>query len=348
MDPVLAESKLACPGLQMTSSDGDNDHMGVNSERAQTDQIKSLIRVFLEDIGFDNTIVVIKDHEMRSAVWQYFKSLDLGENTEESAQQTLDPSVNFAYMGYTSLPFQVRVLAAIQFLYMFLVDDVAEEFIQDLQAFGQNFVRNQSHKHALLIGLDGHLRNLSHYYGPYCHSIIVKGMLDYTNGRIIEHKVKRSGFKFSESRLMPMFLRSKIGSAEIMVHFLYPNSVFPEEEYVTQYFPITLELVLCIDFTNDILSYYKEFCLGDETGNFVANLADTHHIQHLDVLRCLTSYTPSVTKSAYKLLRNSPSLLALIKHFTQGMIMLFTAHRRYHLVELFADKQYLPPYEEDT
>lgn len=125
---------------------------------------------------------------------------------------------------------------------------------------------------------------------------MIKGMLDYINGRVVEYKIKQSNFKFSsESRLMPMFLRTKVGGAEIMIHFLYPNCVFPEEEYVMQYFPVTLELVLFIDFTNDILSYYKEFCLNDETGNFVANFADAHHVQHLDVLRYLTSYTPAVS-----------------------------------------------------
>lgn len=135
MDPILAESTLAYYGLRMTSTD--TDGTGVNPGRAQTDEIKSLIRTFLEDIGFDRSIHVVKDHGMKIAVWQYFQSLDLGEKNEKSVQQTLDPSVNFAYHGYTSLPFQVRVLGAIQFLYMFLVDDVAEEFIEELQAFGQ-------------------------------------------------------------------------------------------------------------------------------------------------------------------------------------------------------------------
>ncbi|CAI7600592.1 unnamed protein product [Penicillium glandicola] len=342
MDPVLAESKLAYHGIQIKSTDTNGT---VHSERAQPDQIKSLIRTFLEDIKFDRSIVMSEDPEMKMAVWQYFKGLDSGEKTEKSIQQIFEPPVNFAYMAYTSLPSQVRVVCAIQFVYMFLVDDVAEEFMEDLQTFGQKFALNQNHKHPLLAGLDSHLRNLSRYYGPYCHSVIIKAMFDYINGRIIEHKAKESKFKFSsESRLMPMFLRTKVGGAEIMVHCLYPNSVFPEEEYVMQYFPITLELVLFIDFTNDILSYYKEFCLGDEEGNFVANFADTHHVQHLDVLQYLANYTPGVTNSAYKQVRNSPSLLALLKNFTQGMIMLFTAHRRYHLVELFADEQYLPPY----
>lgn len=135
MDPILAESKLAYHGLQMTSTN--TNGTGVDTGRAQTDEIKSLIRTFLGDIGFDRSIHVVKDHEMKIAVWQYFQNLGLGEKNEKSVQQTLNPSVNFAYHGYTSLPFQVRVLGAIQFLYMFLVDDVAEEFIEELQAFGQ-------------------------------------------------------------------------------------------------------------------------------------------------------------------------------------------------------------------
>ncbi|CAP96367.1 Trichodiene synthase [Penicillium chrysogenum] len=347
MDTNLAESKLAYHGLE-TKSTG-TDGISENSGKAEAGQVKSLIRTFLEDIGFDRSIRVVKDDEMKDAVLRYFKSLDGGEEIEKSIQNTLHASLNYAYHGYTSLPFQVRVLVAIQFVYMFIVDDVAEEFIEDLQAFGQRFILNQSHNHPILAALDSHLRNLSDYYGPYCHSEITRGMLDYINGRVIEYKIDQTNFKFSsDSRLMPMALRTKVGGAEFMVHLLFPNSLFPEEEYVMRYFPITLELALTINFTNDILSYYKEFCLADERGNFVANFADTHNVQHLDVLQYLTSYTPGLTKSAYKQLQNSPSLLAVVKNFIQGMILLFTAHRRYRLVELFEDEQYLLPYDADA
>ncbi|OQE82748.1 hypothetical protein PENNAL_c0035G00775 [Penicillium nalgiovense] len=356
MDSLLAETQFIYHGFPTKSTDTetcvDSGKAQDGKAEAEADRIKSLVRTFLEDIGFDRSIRINKDHEMKVAVWQHFKSLDLGEKIENSIQKTLDPSVDTAYHGYTSLPFQVRVLAAIQFMYMFLLDDVAVEFLEDLEAFGQKFIPNQPHQHPLFTGLDSHLRNLSHYYGPYCHSVITKCMLDYTNGTVVEfkmYKASQSNFKPSpDLRLMPMYLRTKIGGAEILLHLLFPNSVFPEEEYAMQYFPVTLELVLAIDFTNDILSYYKEFCVGDEQGLFVANLADTHHVQHLDILQYLTNYTPGVTNSAYKQLRNSPSLLAVVKNFMQGMIMLFTAHRRYHLVELFADEQYLLPYDTDA
>jgi len=41
-------------------------------------------------------------------------------------------------------------------------------------------------------------------------------------------------------------------------------------------------------------------------------------------------------------------LLRTVKNFVTGWIMLCTAHRRYYLVELFEDEQYLPPYDEDA
>lgn len=52
--------------------------------------------------------------------------------------------------------------------------------------------------------------------------------------------------------------------------------------------------------------------------------------------------------SVYKMLRDKPDLLLSTENFVRGWIMLCTAHRRYHLVELFADEHFLPPYDEDS
>lgn len=107
--------------------------------------------------------------------------------------------------------------------------------------------------------------------------------------------MEQPGFHFPPTaRLMPMFLRTKVGAAEILVAMMWPNAIFPEETYLMQYFPVIEELVHFIDFTNDILSYYKEFVIKQEKGNFVANFADTHDMSHLDVLKHLVAYTPQV------------------------------------------------------
>lgn len=50
----------------------------------------------------------------------------------------------------------------------------------------------------------------------------------------------------------------------------------------------------------------------------------------------------------YHILQGQEDLLAPVKTFVNGWIMLCTAHRRYHLVELFEGEGYLPPYDEDA
>lgn len=48
------------------------------------------------------------------------------------------------------------------------------------------------------------------------------------------------------------------------------------------------------------------------------------------------------------MLDGNEDLLRAVKNFVTGWIMLCTAHRRYYLVELFEDEQYLPPYDDDA
>ncbi|PLB39848.1 terpenoid synthase [Aspergillus candidus] len=336
MKSIQVESAFSYHGLEINKAN-------------HTEVVKSLIRNFLDDVQFDRSLPFLKDHELDVATWTYFKSLNLGPRNERAVEKVLKLSSTLVQQSYTSLPFEIRVICTIQVVYMFLVDDIADDFMEELRCFGQNFVMNNGHKHPLLSRFDSHLRYLARYYGPYCHSTIIKSIFDYINGRIIEHEMEQTRFAFpADSSLMPVFLRGKVGAAEVLVALLWPKTLFPEDKYLMQYFPITQELITFIDFTNDILSYYKEFVIRDEKGNFVSNFAETHNMTYLDVLRHLTSYTPKVLMSVYKTLQDKETLLRPVQDFVNGWIMLCTAHRRYHLVELFADEGYLPPYDEDA
>ncbi|KAJ5876198.1 Trichodiene synthase [Penicillium soppii] len=135
MDPIHAESNLSYHGLR-TKSAGNNE-TGVIKGMPQTDQVKSVIRIFLEDIKFDSSSPFIKDHQMDVAVWHYFKGLNLGQKMEKSVQRTLKLSVTFTYQAYTALPLGIRVLCVIQFLYMFLVDELGNT-PQKSQGFNVN------------------------------------------------------------------------------------------------------------------------------------------------------------------------------------------------------------------
>ncbi|KAI9368844.1 terpenoid synthase [Aspergillus egyptiacus] len=346
MPSLEPESTFAYHGLETETN-------GV----AHAEAVKALIKQYLDAVHFDRSLPFIKDRDLEAAMWTYFTSLNMGARTEASVKKALKLSATLTHQAYTNLPFDNKVACAVQILYMFLVDDIAEDFMDELRCFCQkcisdeySFTLNAPHKHPLLSNFDAHLRSLSRFYGPYCHSTIIKSLFDYVNGRIIEHEMERSNFRFHRAaRLMPMFLRTKVGAAEILVSMMWPQAAFPEQEgCLMQYFPAVQELVLFIDFTNDILSYYKEFVVRQESGNFVANFAETHGLSHLDVLRHLVGYAPKVLDAAYQILEGKEEMLATVRTFVNGWIMLCTGHRRYYLVELFEKEGYLPPYDEDA
>lgn len=137
MTVAYGESTFVYHGLQTDTS----------SQLAQTGQVKTLIKAFLEDVNFNRDSPFIKDKELEAAVWAYFKSLELGERTEKLVWRALKLSVTLTHQAYTPLPLEIRVLCASQFLYMFLVDDVADEFMEDLQSFGQKLVESSYHIH---------------------------------------------------------------------------------------------------------------------------------------------------------------------------------------------------------
>lgn len=107
------------------------------TQTTHAETVKSLIHDFLEDIQFDRDLPFIKDHDLEAAVWTYFKSLNMGQKLESSVHSVLKISATLTHQAYTQLPFENKVLCTIQNLYMFLVDDIADEFMDELRCFGQ-------------------------------------------------------------------------------------------------------------------------------------------------------------------------------------------------------------------
>lgn len=125
MATVMVETTFAYNGLP------------TSPQMAQKDQVKFLIKSFLEGIQFDRTTPFLKDHGLEQAVWEYFQGQIIDNKSLTAVRKTLKLSVTLTHQAYTAHPFEIKVLCAVQFLYMFLVDDIAEEFMVELQSFGQ-------------------------------------------------------------------------------------------------------------------------------------------------------------------------------------------------------------------
>lgn len=129
MATLQGESTIGYHGLETQTPDA--------AKSAQIEQVQIIIKKFLDDIQFDRSTPFIKNRDLEVAVWDYFSNLFMGQDIERKVQKRLKISVTSIHQAYTSLPFDIKVASSAHVLYMFLVDDIAEEFIEDLQIFNQ-------------------------------------------------------------------------------------------------------------------------------------------------------------------------------------------------------------------
>ncbi|KAJ5731815.1 Trichodiene synthase [Penicillium malachiteum] len=327
-----------------------SDPTGSQGVDSHSTIVKQTIKHMLDRVGFEpHRVPFSVDKELEALVREDLNKLDLDDKPFQQAEQRLVLSVTLTHQAWTGLKQDAKAIVAKQMLYMFLIDDFAEDFMDDLMRFGQRFIVHASHNSSILQAFDDHLRSLGTWYGPYSVTAIVKNSLEYAAGRVVEHQMLASQFHFSPAmKLVPVFLRPKVGGSEILAHMVYDHSRFPEDEYLLQYLPAIPAMMQFVDYINDILSYYKEFVLADEKFNFVDNFAESHGLSHIQILCGLADHAAEVHASGRQVLSHDPKLLEVYDQWIVGFIQLFTAHRRYHLVELFALDGYLPPYHEDS
>ncbi|KAH9901761.1 isoprenoid synthase domain-containing protein [Xylariomycetidae sp. FL2044] len=116
--------------------------------------------------------------------------------------------------------------------------------------------------------------------GPYAASMTTKATIEFVEATNLEETLSRlptstSTSTAAASSQFPRYLRAKTGFAEPYAHAIFPHDVFPESQFRSIYLPALPALCDIIDFTNDILSFYKETIRGDERHNFICNVAVT-------------------------------------------------------------------------
>ncbi|KAJ5157986.1 Trichodiene synthase [Penicillium coprophilum] len=312
--------------------------------------VKQIIKQMLDRIGFEpHKIPFAVDKEVEAQIRENLTTLDLDSKSFQQAEKRLLISVNLTHQSCTGLARDAKVLIAMHTLYIFLVEDFAEDFMDDLMEFGQRFILHAPHNSSILQAFDDHLRTLETYYGPYSATAMVKSSLEFVAGCVIEHQMVASQFHFSPAKkLAPVFLRPRVGASEFLAHTAFDQARFPEDQYLLQYLPAIPAMMQFADYINDVLSYYKEFVLADEKFNFVDNFSKSHGLSHIQVLRGLADHTAEVHASGRQAVSHDPKLVEAYDQWILGEIQLFTAHKRYHLVELFAPEGYLPPYHENS
>jgi hypothetical protein len=95
----------------------------------------------LDRIGYEpHSVPFSVDKELELLIRQDLDKLDLDAKSLKQAEQRLVIAVSWTHQAWKGLPPDVKVAVAKQLVYMFLIDDFAEDFMDDLIRFGQRSV----------------------------------------------------------------------------------------------------------------------------------------------------------------------------------------------------------------
>ena len=163
--------------------------------------------------------------------------------------------------------------------------------------------------------------------------MVIKTTIEFVEGTNVENDFNE--FVPTDAIRFPRYLRIKTGFAETYAHAIFPNDTFPEEQYRKFYLPALPPLCDIIDFTNDILSFYKETIRGTERINYICNVAKSTGRSALQCLQDTIDAVENRVAEMRRILKPHPTLLAHANDYLAAYIgWHICTTSRYHLNEV--------------
>ncbi|KAH7912526.1 terpenoid synthase [Hygrophoropsis aurantiaca] len=247
-----------------------------------------------------------------------------------SVRTYLRQGVAIAFTSYSHLPEAVMVEIALYTACAIYMDDMAGRG-GDMEAaylFNERFVQKRNHGDKNLDAFADSLSKLSQYASRVVYNIIVTSTLNGVTALLVECETQNMLLS-RESQNYSNYYRVMSGFSEA-----YGYLAFPKEIPLVNYIQAMPDLMIFINNTNDILSFYKEE-VGGEAVNHVSILAACQGISKIDALRQLVDATVEAHNKILRILEpRSAAYNAYIK-FSRGFVDFhIAAEDRYKLDEL--------------
>ncbi|KAF9556484.1 terpenoid synthase [Agrocybe pediades] len=179
-------------------------------------------------------------------------------------------------------------------------------------------------------------KHFTEYYRLFetipANGIVLSGM-EFVNGCLLEQTPKIQDMKLtSASASWPYFLRRKTGTSIAYAFMLFPKEVNVD---INVYIQVIDDITLCIDLTNDILSFYKEYLAG-ERQNYVYNRAAVTQRSIEDTLKDVVEDVIQAHSRVTQVLESSGNTSApdIWRKFVNGFLGFHFTLQRYRLQEL--------------
>ncbi|KAF8534738.1 Trichodiene synthase, partial [Trichophaea hybrida] len=179
---------------------------------------------------------------------------------------------------------------------------------------------------------------IPNYYGPISSGCILKSTIDYCIGSIIECEYPDGISIPPSSSRFPQYLRRKTGTSESFVHFMFPDIIFPEKQFMGTYLPAIPDIIEIVDRVNDVMSFYKECVVGTEENNFIITSAKLRGCDPITILDKICQDLVKLSKDVKATLDRAPGGNTELKEafsvYVEGFIMWHITGKRYRLDEI--------------
>ncbi|KAI9042827.1 uncharacterized protein KD926_004892 [Aspergillus affinis] len=217
----------------------------------------------------------------------------------------------------------------------FVTEDLTESCLDGLKNFRQNLVLGNPQPRVLQSWLDSN-RRLDAHYPQFSVDRITHGMMSYVSSVTIEKLVPESFFSPGvcggcggsndiKAPQFPRYFRGMTGIPDVFAYFILTDELYS----LSRLTRLTFMAPDLNDFTNgvnDLLSFYKESVVGDETGNFVHQEA---FVRDTGISTVLERLAEDIVKRIENILDTASRDVVLLE-FTEAYIMGYIA---FHLRE---------------
>ncbi|THU83755.1 terpenoid synthase [Dendrothele bispora CBS 962.96] len=212
-------------------------------------------------------------------------------------------------------------------LYIDDADTADPEDRRNVEKFNERFVAGEVQPDPFLALLGGVLRDVYNHFGRVAANSIVSAGLNLCNSVVLETCSKELGIVATEPDYA-LFYRNMAGTPDAYAFFIFPPTLS-----ISVYIQAIPDIGKILNYTNDILSFYKEETTGDDV-NCVSLVATSRKISKLEALGILIDECVAAHQNAVKIITPCKEALEIYHKWMQGYLAFHVYAERYRLNEL--------------
>ena len=175
----------------------------------------------------------------------------------------------YVHATFFFLSLNIRKAVAVYNGFQMIMDDVPQETNDSLNLLCSQLAASESVNHPAWQQFFKFLPQLFEHYGPYVQTTMFRGALEFMQATCLE----RTLFKGYPGSKYPHYLRRMGSQGPVQAAVCFPQSEFPQEEYLPIIATIESELEYFVGIVNDLFSFYKESVSSYEQTNYPLNQA---------------------------------------------------------------------------